>query len=216
MISFNEPLAKVEQAWRKTGMALVVLKHTRRGFSLIELLVVIAIIGILSALILASVTSSRAKARDARRVSGVIEIQKALELYFDLKQTYPSTTPANSAFDAGCDVPITGTDVAVQLLVCKNLFSQVPIPPSGGGDGKYVYKGVKSAGVECITATDRTCIGYALGVGLERNDYVILKNDNDQNIFSGVPQTQVFFGSSDGSCTEAGSGGLDKCYDVKP
>ena len=67
------------------------------GFTLIELLVVIAIIGILSSVVLASLSTARQKSRDAKRVSDIGQIQLALELYFDASQTYPSTTPTGSA-----------------------------------------------------------------------------------------------------------------------
>jgi prepilin-type N-terminal cleavage/methylation domain-containing protein len=53
---------------------------SRRGFTLIELLVVIAIIGVLSSVVLASLNTARAKARDARRVSDLQEIRNALAL----------------------------------------------------------------------------------------------------------------------------------------
>lgn len=54
-----------------------------RGFTLIELLVVIAIIGILSSVVIASLNGARKKARNARRVDDVKQLQLALSLYFD-------------------------------------------------------------------------------------------------------------------------------------
>ncbi|MBI4224779.1 MAG: type II secretion system protein [Candidatus Sungbacteria bacterium] len=61
-----------------------------QGFTLIELLVVISIISLLASVVLASLNSARVKARDARRASDIRELQKALELYFDSNNTYPS------------------------------------------------------------------------------------------------------------------------------
>jgi len=53
------------------------------GFTLIELLVVISIIGLLSTLAVVSLNNSRAKARDARRVSDLKAVSTALEVYRD-------------------------------------------------------------------------------------------------------------------------------------
>ena len=65
----------------------------KRGFTLIELLVVIAIIGVLSSIVLVSLNTSRAKARDAQRVSHLREAQKALETYAnDNGGSYPNTS----------------------------------------------------------------------------------------------------------------------------
>ncbi len=55
-------------------------KPYRRGFTLIELLVVIAIIGILSSVVLASLSTARAKSRDAARVASLKEMAKSIAL----------------------------------------------------------------------------------------------------------------------------------------
>ncbi|MDO8619991.1 MAG: type II secretion system protein [bacterium] len=65
------------------------IHKNHKGFTLIELLVVIAIIGILSSVVLASLNGARTKARDARRVAELKQIQVALELYYDANGKYP-------------------------------------------------------------------------------------------------------------------------------
>ena len=62
----------------------------KKGFTLIELLVVIAIIGILSSVVVVSLNSARAKARDAKREADVQMVSKALALYFDSNGSYPA------------------------------------------------------------------------------------------------------------------------------
>lgn len=64
---------------------------TRQGFTLIELLVVIAIIGILAAVVLASLNTAREKSRNASYLSQVREYQKALELHYSQNGSYPVT-----------------------------------------------------------------------------------------------------------------------------
>ncbi len=57
------------------------MKKYNKGFTLIELLVVIAIIGILSSVVLASLTSARIKAADAAIKSDVSSVMKQAEIY---------------------------------------------------------------------------------------------------------------------------------------
>lgn len=57
-------------------------KYTNQGFTLIELLVVIAIIGILSGIVLTSLSGARNKASDARVQSDISGFRTAAELFF--------------------------------------------------------------------------------------------------------------------------------------
>ncbi len=70
---------------------------TYRGFTLIELLVVIAIIGILAAVVLASLNSAREKSRNTSYLSQVREYQKALEMHYSENGSYPVTDIATWA-----------------------------------------------------------------------------------------------------------------------
>lgn len=78
--------------------------NKKTGFTLIELLVVVAIIGLLASVVLASLNSARAKARDARRRAELYELTNALELYYSQYGSYPISTSncAGQSSDAWC------------------------------------------------------------------------------------------------------------------
>ncbi|MDO8495425.1 MAG: type II secretion system protein [bacterium] len=73
-------------------------KHTA-GFTLVELLTVALIIGLLSTLLFVSINAARSKARDAVRKQNLVQIKKALELYYDDHGAYPLSSGGWYAFE---------------------------------------------------------------------------------------------------------------------
>lgn len=66
-------------------------RNKSRGFTLIELLVTVGIIGILATITVASLSSTQKRARDARRLSDIKQIQNILQIYFNDKDKYPDS-----------------------------------------------------------------------------------------------------------------------------
>lgn len=62
------------------------------GFTLIELLVVISIIGLLSSVVLASVTTSRKRAIDTSKLQALLQIKNALYIYSVANGGFPGAT----------------------------------------------------------------------------------------------------------------------------
>ena len=104
----------------------------KKGFTLVELLVVIAIIGLLSTLAVVSLGSAREKARDARRISDIKQIQTALELHFADQGSYPIAA-TQVTLGAGNYQTLTSAGFEATPTVGASIFmgqvpSQIDIP----------------------------------------------------------------------------------------
>jgi prepilin-type N-terminal cleavage/methylation domain-containing protein len=117
----------------------------RRGFTLIELLVVIAIIGILAAMLLASLGGARSKARDATRKNDLTQVRTALEAYNSDLGSYPTSANPGTAATNGEAWPCTsgctgGTSTGMTALrtAVGAYIAAIPTPPRASD--LYGYK----------------------------------------------------------------------------
>ena len=110
----------------------------QRGFTLIELLVVISIISLLSSVVLSSLSTARAKARDARRKSDLKQLQLAMELYLEnhnrvlMSEVQPNDTSIGCT--TSCDQTYStgnnwGNNSDLRFLVSEGLIPVLPKDP---------------------------------------------------------------------------------------
>ncbi len=100
-----------------------------RGFTLIELLVVIAIIAMLSTVVLASLNTARARARDTARIQSLQQLRTALILYYTENGSFPAGSNTSSGDWAGT----FKTSLAP-------FMSQLPVDPQRNVTGPPVWQ----------------------------------------------------------------------------
>ncbi len=104
-------------------------KSRTSGFTLIELLVVVAIIAMLASIVVSSLNVARAKARDARRMQDIHEIDNAIQLYIADNGHAPYL---GCDVDDDCVAVDTGDhwgDLASEL---SKYIPKLPVDPMGG------------------------------------------------------------------------------------
>lgn len=130
------------------------MNKNKKGFTLIELLVVIAIIGLLSALSVLALGSARARARDAKRIADVKQIQTALEMYYNDMNDYPVAASLSPTSSLGI-YTTNGT-----------YMRAIPAPPTvtdGTGCGPQAwYTYTKGGSGSTATYTIQYCLGASV------------------------------------------------------
>src|SRR6056297_1325722 len=134
----------------------------KKGFTLIELMVVVAIMGLLAALAVISLNNARQRARDARRISDVKQVQTALELYYLDNQEYPDST--GDIIEGKCISSSGGLAESCSGTVYMRLTPSNPQPRGDGDcpDTQYVYTGDVDAG-DTVSYPIEYCLGSETG-----------------------------------------------------
>lgn len=129
------------------------------GFTMIELLVVISIIGLLSSVVLASVATTREKARDSRRLAEMNSMIKAIELYASSNNgLYPSLGTDDVAYNFN----------ATLSSLLSPYIRPVPSDPIGSSWHTYQYvRGPSPYGFGMYVRLERNGGTYCkMGVGM--------------------------------------------------
>jgi len=128
--------------------------NNKDGFTLIELLVVIAIIGLLATIVMVSVNSARAKARNTKAAADVRQIILAMTMAADSASDnkYPSSggtwkclKPSGTCWRGSYSGDATIT------AALSTYISNLPQPPHGGGSAScyitdaYLYYSAQPA-----------------------------------------------------------------------
>jgi prepilin-type N-terminal cleavage/methylation domain-containing protein len=148
------------------------MKKLQKGFTLIELLVVIAIIGILSSVVLASLTSARTKGKDAAIQSAASNLRAQAELAYSNWGNYGSTT---TAVPAGAYTHCTDTLSIFASTATGGLNNMLVGLVSTVGGTAALGAGA-NAKVACGSATNGTQTTWAVSASTSAGSWCVDSN----------------------------------------
>jgi len=138
----------------------------RRAFTLVELLVVIAIIGLLSTVAVVSLNTSRAKARDAKRLGDLRQFAAAINLYYEATGTNPQCLGAYG-YSCTSTVFVNAGNLS-DLDISPTYMGKIPSDPKNIATqyGYYYVRGYKPTG-SCTYAATGLNTDYMFATRLE-------------------------------------------------
>src|SRR3989344_820760 len=155
-----------------------------KGFTLMELLVVIGVISVLASIVVLSLGTARAKARDTRRLANLNELRTALEIFYDEYGVYPCG-------DAGTSYGGTGdTSLSFPFMDGGSALECIGEPKTGlftAGliDNQHIKDPIN----------DDFAYGYGYEVTSDRQNYVLyttLETNETRMINDGGSCTNVY------------------------